>query len=115
MTFLGYIFMIIGIINLFFNPIGAGILVVIAIVCFKFGNNNNTSTVDNSYRDIKINSYEEKQEKINQENIELDKHKAKEKRVWLAKKTKEIMENKNISIIEAKEEAEMEYIIEHEG
>ncbi len=34
-----------------------------------------------------------------------------EKNIWIAKRTKEIKENKNISIIEAKKEAEIEYDI----
>ncbi len=34
--------------------------------------------------------------------------------VWIAKKTKEIMNIKNISISDAKKEAELEYIIEFE-
>lgn len=92
----GIFLMILGGIFIFFFPPFALILIVAGFIFLTVGKNSQKE---------KVEMYNKKQEN----------DLAKEKELYIAKRTKELMEAKGISVLEAKAEAEMEFIIEKEG
>ena len=63
-------------------------------------------------KDRKIAEESKKELEKIQENQKKEKEITEEREVYIAKRTKELMDTKDLSILEAKAQAEMEYILE---
>ncbi len=103
MGFLGGLLMVFGVISLILNPILGVILIIGGCMCFMARDKSETKKITRE------------QIKKQEETIVSKEQKDNQKKIWIAKRTKEIMEKKNNSITEAKEEAELEYVLEFEA
>ncbi|WP_302820505.1 hypothetical protein [Fusobacterium ulcerans] len=103
MRILGIILLILGILSLPFGGAGFFIIIVGIILILAGGSGaKNRKIAEESKKEL---------EKI-QENQKKDKEIIEEREVYIAKRTKELMDKNELSILEAKAQAEMEYILE---
>lgn len=105
MRILGIILLIIGILSLLLGGGAVGFfIIIVGIVLMLVGGSG--------AKDRKIAEESKKELEKIQENQKKEKEITEEREVYIAKRTKELMDTKDLSILEAKAQAEMEYILE---